>query len=118
MKTIKELQNGIEAIKQKLQDHKSKKEVLKGSVERKLRKEIPYLQHCIRYLESNPNPSFVGEEVRRLQAKINVLMSRFTFDETLALPKSEISKLRRAHEKLYDVPKYRQQLRTLKFILA
>jgi hypothetical protein len=44
-------------------------------------------------------------------------MSGFTFDEVGMMAKSFVSKMKRAYEKQYEIPKLRLQVNTMRFIL-
>ena len=116
MKTIKELQEELADIKYKIQN-----EEMKPAVEKRLRKRIPFLKLCVSYLESNPDKAYLKKEVDGIEAKIDSLMSRFPIEkyekQEPPLTKPEISKLRKIHEKEYQIPHMRTQVRTLRFLL-
>lgn len=111
MKTVRQLQNELSDLKVKIEQEDDKKK------EKKLRKKIPYLNTCIMYLESNPDELFIKQEIEKVETKINLRMQQFILDDIENKPKSLVSKLKRQHEKQYDIPKLREQVRTLRYLL-
>lgn len=112
MKTIPQIKKEIEEISNTL-----KTQELKKPEERKLRKKIPYLRTCILYLETTPSPSFLKQEIERIENKITLRMSGFVLEGVDQMPKSFALKARKNYEKQYDVPKLREQVRTMRFLL-
>ena len=112
MKTIQELNEEIKNITYEIQN-----EEMKPSVEKRLRKRIPYLKTCIRYLEENPNAAYMRSEIEKIQTKINLRMNEFPLDSYEDMDKKTVAKLRRDHEKKYQVPHLKEQVKTLKFLL-
>lgn len=113
----------IPSINQEINDitfrlTKSTEELKKGE-ENKLRKRIPFLKHCIMYLESGPNPQFLKAEISKVETKINLRMGQFPLDQYQSdgVDKKTVSRLRREHEKKYEIPKLREQVRTLRYLL-
>lgn len=111
MKTIKEIQEDLVAIKEQITDGG-----LKPAEERRLRKRIPFLNMCIMYLEHNPPLSFLNSEHKKVQTKIDRRMALFIFDD-LKVDKKTVAKMRKAHEKQYEVAHLREQLKALKFLI-
>jgi len=112
MRTIKQVEEEVKEI-----EHRLKTEELKKSVSTKLRKKIQYLRHCIMYIETSPSPAYMKEEIKKVETKIGLRMAQFVLEGVEAMPKSVVSKLKREHEKKYEVPKLREQIKTLRYIL-
>lgn len=112
MRTIKQVNEEIKEI-----EHRLKTEELKKSVSTKLRKRIQYLKHCVMYIETNPSPQYMKDEIKKVETKVNLRMAQFVLEGVEAMPKSVVSKLKREHEKKYEIPKLKEQIKTLKYIL-
>lgn len=119
MKSIKELQEELTEVRRKLNN--KHKEEIKPSQEKKLRKLIPFLNHCIQYIETNPSRDFVKKQLGDCETKISLRMNQFPLDEYMAqdppMDKPTVRKLRTAHEKKYEIPHLRDQVRALRFLL-
>lgn len=109
---LNEVVNTLEADKLKKSADRMKK-----SAATKLRKKIPFFKMCIMYVESNPSEQFVKKEIDRVETKINLRMAQFVLDEYKELDKKTVAKLKREHEKKYEIPHLREQVRTLRFLL-
>lgn len=112
MRTVKQVKDEIKEIEHRLQT-----EELKKAVNTKLRKRIQYLRHCIMYIETNPSPQFIKDEIKKVETKIDLRMNQFVLDGIEQMPKSVVAKLRREHEKMYEIPKLKEQVKTMKYIL-
>jgi hypothetical protein len=113
MKTIAQIKQKKADIKHSIESGKT----LTAAGEKRLRKKIPFLNTCILYLETNPQPSFIKSELEQTEAKITILMSRFVLNNVDEIPKSEVSRMRREHEKKYGIKILREQIKTLIFLL-
>ena len=114
MKTIKEIKDEFSEIEARINN--KHKEELKPAIERRLRKRISFLNTCIMYLEHQPSASFIKSEIEKVRAKIDRRMGLFIFDDGM-VDKKTVSKMRKAHEKQYEVPHLRDQLYALKFLI-
>src|SRR5688572_10103214 len=112
MKTIPELKQELLEVKHRIQN-----EELKRGEENKLRKRLPFLKTCIMYLEEKPNPAYMKDEIKKIQTKIDLRMNEFPLDDYFELDKKTVAKLRRDHEKKFQIPHLREQVKTLKFLL-
>lgn len=112
MKTIQDCQKEIDEIKKRIEN-----EELKKGVESKLRKRVSWLRVCIKYLETNPDHLFIRKEIIRVEDMITRRMILFILDDAEKIPKGVASKLKREHEKKYEIPKFREQVRTMRFLL-
>jgi len=116
MKTVQELKSEISDIKYKIEN-----EDMKPATERRLRKRIPFLKTCIMYVESNPSRDFIKKQMEDCENKIDLRMRSFPLDEYMAMEKPPdkptIRKLKMAHEKKYEIPHLRDQVRALRFLL-
>lgn len=114
MKTVKELTEEIADIKYKIQN-----EEMRPSAEKRLRKRIPFLNTCIAYIETNPSRDFIKKQLGDCENKINLRMNQFPLDEyqSNGLTKPTVLKLKREHEKKYEIPHLREQVKALRFLL-
>ncbi len=112
MKTTSELHQEIKDI-----EYSIRHEEMKPAVEKRLRKRIPFLKTCIAYVETNPSQTFMKSEVEKVENKIRLRMAQFSLDDYQELDKKTVTKLRKEHEKKYEIPHLREQLKTLKFLL-
>lgn len=114
MKTKKEISDEYSQISDRIRN--KNKEELKPAVERRLRKRISFLNTCTMYLDHEPSIAFIKSEIEKVRAKIDRRMGLFIFDDVM-VDKKTVAKMRRAHEKLYEVQHLRDQLYALKFII-
>jgi hypothetical protein len=116
MKTVKELKEEIVGIKYQIEN-----EPMKPATQKRLRKRIPFLNTCIMYVETNPSRDFIKKQLDDCEAKINLRMAQFPLDEYMSMEppmdKPSVRKLRTAHEKKYEIPHLRDQVRALRFLL-
>lgn len=119
MKTINQIKSDLIEVVNTLQEDKQKKveDRMKKSAATKLRKKIPFLKTCIMYVESGPSEQFVKKEIERIETKINLRMGLFILDDYKEVDKKTVSKFKREHEKKYEIPHLREQVRTLRFLL-
>lgn len=115
MRTIQSCKSELIDMYHKIQTEG--KHNIKKAVLNKMRKRAVFLKTCILYLESNPTPLFIRKQLDDTEAKITLRMSYFVLNNINELPKSTVTKLKKEHEKMYDVPKLRDQARTLRFLL-
>lgn len=118
MRKIQDVKNELSDVREEI---KILQKVDKADVRRAkaLKKRIPVLNQCMMYLESEPTESFIRQEISRVENKITLRMNQFPLDhyqQTNVDPRT-VNKLKRDHEKKYDVPKLREQVRTLRFLL-
>ena len=113
MRTIKQVNEEIKEIENRLNT-----EELKKAVSTKLRKRILLLRQCAMYIETNPSPQYMKDEIKKIETKISLRLENFTLEGVGAMPKSLANKLRREFEKEYDIPKLRQQVKTIRYILS
>jgi hypothetical protein len=111
MKKIIEIKSEISDIK-----HKIEGGVL-PSEEKRLRKKIPFFKKCILYLETEPDENFCKNEVDRVCKMINKRMELFKPINEEKLAKKDLAKAKKDHEKEWDIPKMRMQLKTLNYLL-
>lgn len=121
MKQAKEIKLELSEVTNCLhnKEFEGKSERARKAHEKRLRKKIPFLKTCIMYLESSPTEAFVKKELDRIETKINLRMSQFPLDQYQKsdMPLTEVNKLKKAHEKKYEIPHLREQVRTLRFLL-
>jgi hypothetical protein len=106
-------------IKKEISDieHRILHEEMKPATEKKLRNKIPHLNHLIRYVESEPSPEFIKSEIERIEAKINLRMAGFDTESIKDWAKKDFNKVKKEYEKFHEIPKLREQVRTLRYLL-
>lgn len=112
MKTIADIQKEIADIKYEIENTEMKK-----AAETKLRKRIAYLRTCVLYLETNPSPSFLKSEIEKVENKISLRMVNFSLDGSLGMTKSFVLKMKKSYEAQFDIPKLREQVKTMRYLL-
>lgn len=113
MKTLKTVVRTIQELQNR--DYSMFDSTLSEKQKKKDRRELIFLNVIKKYLMTQPTQEFCSSERDRLEKIINAVMGRFVEPENVT--KGELSKLRKVHEKEYDVAKYRRQLRTMYYIL-
>lgn len=113
MRTIKQVNEEIKEIENRLNT-----EELKKSVSTKLRKRITHLRKCKMYIETNPSTQYMNDEIKKIETKISLRLACFILEGVDAMPKSLVNKLKREFEKEYDIPKLREQVKTIRYILS
>lgn len=110
MKTIQEVKDRIQflsddalSLRKKIDYTRKDKKIVKSHL-----KEIAFLRNAILYLETSPRQEFVSGEIRRLETLIESIKNR----ANPAFTKKALN----AFLKEAGVNKYKEQLRTLKFI--
>lgn len=105
MKTLLDVKSDIAALTESLPTLKKKKQ-------ESAKKKILFLNQILLYLESMPDDGFVKNEIIRLENRINAILNQF--DPTLYKdPKPAKMK----YEKDMKIPRLREQVRTLRYIL-
>ena len=120
MKTIQDCKKEIAEISDILMAEKNRRsddKTLKKAQVSKLNKRLQFLRFCIRYLETNPDHLFIRKEITKVEEMITRRMILFVLDDAESKPKSLVNKLKKQHEKKYEIPKFREQVRTMRFIL-
>ncbi len=120
MKTVQEVKKEIEEIANTLQTEqrrRSEDRIFKKREVTNMKKRLALLKIVSLYLETNPTIEFLKREVDRIENCISLRMVSFVLDDAESKPKTFISKMRKAHEKMYDIPKLREQVKTMRFIL-
>lgn len=113
MKTIKSIKEEIVEVKYRIEN-----EEMKSAAVKRLKNRIAFLKLCIAYIETNPAKEFILSELKKVDEKIDKRMNLFVLSGEENMTKKDVSKLRKAHEKLYEVKRLRDQLRALKFLAA
>lgn len=78
---------------------------------------VSLLKTCVMYLESNPQEEFIKCEIERVKDRIDKISDGFYHPNKDNMALKDFGKLKKDFEKLYNVPKLKVQLSTLKFIL-
>ena len=68
-----------------------------------------------KYIETNPNEEYIKNEIINLKQRVSFRMAEYEYEEKKS--KKENAKLRRLYEKQFEIPKLKEQIKTLKFIL-
>lgn len=118
MKTIDQLKrrrSEIEGMSREQVKALSKRETSK------LEKEMTNLIYCIQYLETSPRQEFVESELIRVEKEIARIATDEYYKQWINGNKDRHASLkdpRKAYENEMELPKLKQQLKTLKFILS
>jgi hypothetical protein len=115
MKDIKTLLLEIREIENMSSVDKSE---LKPAALNRLKKKLELLKHLVKYLETSPSVEFIKSEIQRIEIVISAKMLEFPESDYGRLSKKDVAKLRKEHEKQYGIPKLRNQLKTLRFLLS
>jgi hypothetical protein len=84
----------------------------KRTVLSRILKRLEFLKLIKNYLTENPTEEFVSKEIARIENRINALMALFDA-KAYKEPKKAMEKFERDN----GIPKLREQLRALRFIL-
>lgn len=115
MKKIEQVEEDIRNMCDDIRDHEKSKLRADKTAAKKLRKKLPVLRQCLKYLQSEPTETFVRNEISRIKTKIDLRMREFVFDEKLDL--YTIAKMKKEHRKKYEIGKLEEQLKTLNYLL-
>lgn len=117
MKTITDISLEIKALRDNI-DKALKAYDLKKV--KRFMERLRYLNDCILYLETKPTFEFITKEVKRLEESIRKRESdmeqTFSKPEYEKLTKPALTKLKKAREKELCLSKFREQLKTLKYL--
>lgn len=114
MKNIHDLKQEIGRI-----ENMSRTEIneMKPAQYKRVLKYLSLLRLMVIYLESGPTEVFVKSEIKKNERIITAKMQLFDESDYEKLTKKEVSKLKAAHEKTYDIKKMRQHVRNLRILL-
>ncbi len=90
---------------------------MRKSEKTKLKKRVGLLRKCILYLETNPTDDFLKKEIDRLENRISLIMALCPLGEPKAVAGSVIKKMKIEYEKNHDIPKFREQVRVMRFLI-
>ncbi len=113
MLTLTEINSEIKSIEGLSWDEI--KDMKKGEYSR-LQKRLDLLRTLKSYLETSPAQEFIDSELNRLETLINAKMIEFDPDKYEKLTKKEVTKLKKDHEKMYNIPHFRSQVRALRIL--
>lgn len=119
MKNIKEVKKDISKIEN---ISFSELNTMKPIDIKRMYKKLDLLRIMEKYLETSPTSEFIDQELGRLEAIITAKSLEFQRvseeREYEKLAKKEVSKLKKKHEDMYEIPKYRIQVKALRFLAA
>jgi hypothetical protein len=113
MPTIKSIQQQIKVLVDELETQEMKK-----AVKTRMLKKVAFLRACIKYIETNPTTEFIKQEQTRIEKFITAKAEEFDRNVNPEATKKIVTKERKDFEKMYEIPKKRIQLRTLRFLLT
>jgi len=118
----------IEQVNQEIQDIQKgidfgRKNGAKNTHLSRLAGDLALLKTFRAYLETNPSEAFLLKEQARLTELLKVLDGRFEQQVKQSFPDREIpntikSKMLAEHRKRYDIPRLRNYLKTIKYLLG
>jgi hypothetical protein len=81
------------------------------------KKRVDFLRVCMYYVQSNPKQEFLESEKDRLNNRINMFMQNYEPLDAERFSKKQCTAHKKKFEKEMDIPKLKQQLLTINFIL-
>jgi hypothetical protein len=108
MKQLKQIQQELDALRKQGKD-------AVFTEQRKIEKRILFLEMCRLYLETKPREEFIRKSIESLDYIIATLENRF--DQWASHRTGGNAELRREYNSLCEIPKFKQQRKTLKFLL-
>ena len=118
MKTTKIIQKEMDSVRQQINELEKYEDKKSISARKRLRKKLPELKQYFLYLETNPTKEFCEKEVERLSDRINEISKLYIPPkETAIFTKKQLSTMKTAFEKQWDLPKVRKQLMAVSYIL-
>lgn len=86
---------------------------IKPGVLKKERKRYAWLGEVKAYLETSPRADYLMAEIKRIEKEIESVEGAYLRD----YPNSNSSKFRAEYMKIHNIPKLKEQYKTLKYIL-
>jgi len=107
MKQLKQIQQELDALRKQGKD-------AVFTEQRKIEKRILFLEMCRLYLETKPREEFIKKQLESIGFIVGTLESRF--GQWASHRTGGNKELRREYNALCQIPKYKQQIKTLKFL--
>lgn len=116
MKSIKQLQQEMANIQVQI----STEDDLSTPAINKLKKRYSFLKLCIMYLEEKPTIEFLDKEKDRLTNRVNLINAGYEPDKRLIASglKKEEQAEHSDYNKLMGMPKLKEQLKSISFLLS
>ncbi len=115
MKTLKEVKDEISELLSVNYDKLLPSQIKKEKT--KARNRLKFLKLMKIFLEGEPSKTLLRTQLDKVENSVEIIMSRFSFSKYQNMTASEIAKKRTEYEKAEDVPKMKQQIKVLKFLL-
>lgn len=116
MKTEQQLENRISEL---MKEGELLVNMPKNKRAKAIKKRLTFLRFCLKYLETNTTEDCVKRQAKECERQIEIYDSRYlawttnTSDEI-----KEIKNIRQYYDKINGIPKLKEQLRMLGFLLS
>jgi len=88
------------------------------ALRKKLRAKLPQLKQYLLYLETNPTREYLEKESARLSNRLNEIEEKHNpVRNPERFTRSQVSIMKKAFEREWDLPKIRKQLKAINYIL-
>lgn len=84
----------------------------------KIKEKLDLLKVCVMYLRTDPKEDYLISEEKRISTMIQTRIEMFDEKKYDKLVKSEVSKIRNAFYKGWDIPHLKTQLKTIQYLLS
>jgi len=119
MKSIKQLQKEVNKYLDIMSSTKNGNENARKEY-KKAEKKLLYFKKLVLYLETNPKKEFIEKEIERISNIINSILESYVEpddEHKKIMTKSSLTKMKKDYEKMHNVPKLRNFLSTLIYII-
>ena len=118
MKTVKDVQKEISDLSAEIKLLDKEKDKKSIALRKILRARLPQLKQYVLYLETNPTKEYCEKEVARISNRINEILKQYVPpQEPERFTKSQLTAMKKAFEKNWDIPKIKKQLMAISYIL-
>lgn len=115
MKTLKEVKDEINEILGFNYKTILPSQVAKQQAKNRKRLKFLILMKC--FLEGDPSKTLLRGQLEKVENTIEIAMTRFSFQQFQNMSAAEVAKKRKDYEKAEDIPKMKEQVKVLKFLL-
>lgn len=116
MKQANELNGMIKELLGLPQVDETTKKRLPASVLNGRRKKVKFYNLCWKYLQSNPSEEFCKNEINKLDLRLKLINQEYPAEKIFATLDEE-KNFKKEFNNKWDIPKIKEQLKTLRFLL-
>ena len=118
MKTVKDVQKEISDLSAEIELLDKEEDKKSIALRKRLRAKLPQLKQYVLYLETNPTKEYCEKEVARISNRINEISKLYIPpQQPERFTKGQLTAMKKAFEKNWDIPKIRKQLMAISYIL-